>query len=261
MLTRLKPTKLYLDLSIIFTVIFLPSFLFAQNSTSASDKFQEICQVKFNIELRLGDKHPQVLELQKFLNSDERTVIAATGPGSPGQETNVFGQATMTAFLKLQKLFLNLGKDKSLTKTTGSLDFKTRQILNEYCDNYKLGKTKGTNTKTINLNLSRQFIEKIHLEQNVHSATNKFIKIKLSTNENIQRPEKNSIVCDGCNVLSIRKLDNNNYLILIEKNGTQPWEVFVEADKIKNQFGNLNQEASNILKEMGISEGVTQDLQ
>jgi hypothetical protein len=39
--------------------------------------------------------------LQKFLNT-HGFVIASTGPGSPGNETTLFGRATQTALQKYQ---------------------------------------------------------------------------------------------------------------------------------------------------------------
>jgi len=59
----------------------------------------------FSRNLRLGDKGLDVLELQKVLNSDPETKIVSFGPGSPGQETDFFGNLTRTAVLKFQQKY------------------------------------------------------------------------------------------------------------------------------------------------------------
>ena len=49
-----------------------------------------------------GDSGPQVLALQKILNTDTATKIAASGPGSTGNETTLFGALTEAAVKKFQ---------------------------------------------------------------------------------------------------------------------------------------------------------------
>lgn len=53
------------------------------------------------VNLNLGMSHPQVLILQKYLNSNGY-VISAAGPGSPGSETLYFGSLTREALRKFQ---------------------------------------------------------------------------------------------------------------------------------------------------------------
>lgn len=43
----------------------------------------------FNIDLRRGDVHPDVLRLQQYLNSTGFS-LAVSGPGSSGNETRYF---------------------------------------------------------------------------------------------------------------------------------------------------------------------------
>lgn len=62
-----------------------------------------------------------VKELQKYLNANG-FVVAKSGVGSVGKETNYFGAATKTALLKYQKA-------KGL-RQTGMLDEATRVLLN-----------------------------------------------------------------------------------------------------------------------------------
>ncbi len=68
-----------------------------------------------------GMRHADVITLQKFLNS-QGFVIAKTGGGSPGKETNYFGPATKAAMIKFQK-------SKSIAPATGTYGPLTRAAV------------------------------------------------------------------------------------------------------------------------------------
>jgi peptidoglycan hydrolase-like protein with peptidoglycan-binding domain len=57
---------------------------------------------KFKYDLSLGSRNSQVKELQKYLNNNG-FVVAKTGPGSPGKETNIFGELTKLTLEKFQR--------------------------------------------------------------------------------------------------------------------------------------------------------------
>lgn len=57
---------------------------------------------QFTRDLRQGSTGADVLELQKFLNRDADTRVAATGAGSAGMETSFYGPATAAAVSKFQ---------------------------------------------------------------------------------------------------------------------------------------------------------------
>ncbi len=85
---------------------------------------------KFPRFIQKGDRGADVLLLQQILNSDPDTQVAAVGSGSPGNETELFGELTHQAVIKLQKKH-NLGtKYGFFTIYSGTLDDKTRKYLN-----------------------------------------------------------------------------------------------------------------------------------
>ncbi|MEN9604653.1 MAG: hypothetical protein RJB39_338, partial [Candidatus Parcubacteria bacterium] len=76
-----------------------------------------------------GKKSPDVIIIQKLLNSDPATRIAPSGPGSPGKETNLFGIATKAAVIKFQ---LKYGIVKSpRDQGYGVVGPKTKAKMNE----------------------------------------------------------------------------------------------------------------------------------
>lgn len=56
----------------------------------------------FTRDLEIGMTHPDVLELQRMLNTDPATIVSYFGAGSRGQETSYFGSKTKAALAKFQ---------------------------------------------------------------------------------------------------------------------------------------------------------------
>lgn len=80
--------------------------------------------------LNIGDQGPDVLELQKTLNN-LGILVANTGPGSPGQETDFFGDLTARAVAKYQERYADaILTPLGLVRGTGFLGVATRFHMN-----------------------------------------------------------------------------------------------------------------------------------
>lgn len=85
----------------------------------------------FGRNLEKGDRGDDVLALQKFLNANGYPV-AASGAGSPGKETSLFGEMTKSALIKFQQAHAKetLGIHGAKT-ASGYLDAPTRAVIHE----------------------------------------------------------------------------------------------------------------------------------
>ena len=78
--------------------------------------------------LTLGSVGEAVRALQTILNKDPATQVAASGPGSPGNETTRFGALTLQA---VQKFQVKYGLAKPEDPGYGFVGPKTRANLNQ----------------------------------------------------------------------------------------------------------------------------------
>lgn len=88
--------------------------------------------VDFPRDLKLGMSGNDVFVMQKILNSDSATIIASSGPGSPGHEDDLFSAKTLLAVQAFQKLYATelLPDATSSTSTpTGVVTLPTRTKL------------------------------------------------------------------------------------------------------------------------------------
>ncbi|NQV87927.1 MAG: peptidoglycan-binding protein [Parcubacteria group bacterium] len=87
---------------------------------------------QFSRNLKLGDSGPDVLLLQRLLNTNKSTQVAETGVGSLGNETDYFGSLTKSAVIRFQELYRKeVLFPYNLIYGTGFVGVSTRQKLNQ----------------------------------------------------------------------------------------------------------------------------------
>jgi len=116
------------QLPLLFFIAVTVIFFSRDNEALLAQNTAEPAQFLRN--LRLGDSGSDVKVLQKRLNSNNQTIIALSGAGSPGNETDFFGLLTQKAVEKFQ----NLHKDKifataGIRSATGFVGPATRRVL------------------------------------------------------------------------------------------------------------------------------------
>ena len=115
----------------------------------------------FNRYLQKGDSGADVLLLQRVLNTDSATQVAAIGPGAPGNEIEFFGELTKQAVIKLQKKH-DLGTSFGFfTIYSGALDDKTRNFLNSRNIEIDDQSTLNSIYRISNVNPNAPFIENV----------------------------------------------------------------------------------------------------
>lgn len=83
----------------------------------------------FTRDLKLGDRGSDVKKLQEYLNQ-RGFIVAASGNGSPGQESELFGPGTASALKKFQESYAEiLLKPYGLTEGTGFFGTATRNFI------------------------------------------------------------------------------------------------------------------------------------
>ncbi len=96
---------------IIAALLFSSPLVLAQSDHSTTSSNRSAFCFALTRGLKIGVRGQEVLLLQRYLNSDNDTRIAAFGAGSPGNETEYFGPATARAVSKFQEKY----RDEILT--------------------------------------------------------------------------------------------------------------------------------------------------
>ncbi|HUY05457.1 MAG TPA: peptidoglycan-binding domain-containing protein [Candidatus Paceibacterota bacterium] len=85
--------------------LYLPAVALLALSSAVVASAQTTAPRTFATNLSLGSIGIEVTTLQKLLNQDPATSVAATGPGSPGNETDYFGSLTQAAVIRFQEKY------------------------------------------------------------------------------------------------------------------------------------------------------------
>lgn len=94
----------------------------------------QACNYTFTRNLALGDRGPEVQELQEFLNTDPDTQIRLSGGGSPGNETQYFGSLTAAAVSRFQEKYsADILAPIGLSAGTGYWGSSSREKADELC--------------------------------------------------------------------------------------------------------------------------------
>jgi hypothetical protein len=93
-----------------------------------------VCPYTWTRDLKTGATGADVMTLQKFLNANADTRVAATGAGSAGMETSTFGPMTAAAVSKFQVMYrADILTPAGLTNPTGYFGPSTRAKANALC--------------------------------------------------------------------------------------------------------------------------------
>lgn len=117
----------------------------------------------FSQDLDLGATAPDVLALQKFLNTAGYTV-SAFGAGSAGQETDYFGPATKAALARYQA-------SKGITPAVGTLGPITRASINGSVAPATTPTPTGTFTRDLELNMTGEDVRALQQYLNAKGYT------------------------------------------------------------------------------------------
>ncbi len=87
--------------------------------------------VGFSQNYGIGDENIEIRTLQEILNQDPRTQVAASGPGSPGQESTYYGVLTADAVSRFQEVYASeILLPAGLSRGTGYFGSGTRAKMN-----------------------------------------------------------------------------------------------------------------------------------
>lgn len=109
-------------------------FLFSLTTPTEQALAASVCPFAWDRNLRIGMYGNDVKALQQFLNQETKTTIAASGAGSPGNETQTFGPATARAVSAFQELYASdILTPAGLSKGSGFFGTGTRAKANMLC--------------------------------------------------------------------------------------------------------------------------------
>lgn len=129
-------------------------------------------QAFFETKLSPGDTHPDVIKLQKYLNTHGYPV-ASVGIGSPGFETAYFGNRTRDALIRFQNNTPEILTCANTTSAIGVFGYCTRKYVN--------GTDKNTDTSQVLKVLITQLNELIRERDRLLSISPKSKSVSVAT--------------------------------------------------------------------------------
>ncbi|MCB9819468.1 peptidoglycan-binding protein [Candidatus Nomurabacteria bacterium] len=115
-----------------------------QTQLSGSATSSSTCSFTFTRSLGTGSTGADVMNLQKFLNSDPDLVVSLSGAGSPGMESSYYGPLTAAAVSKFQtKYSADILVPVGLSTPTGYFGPSSMAKANALCSTSTGGSTGG----------------------------------------------------------------------------------------------------------------------
>lgn len=126
----------------------------ASTASAALNLPVQSCNYVFTANLKAGMRNAEVRNLQKVLNAYPQTMVAASGAGSVGMETDYFGAATKAAVIKFQNLHMSdVLTPAGLAAGNGNVFALTRAMLNQICNGSTTPTTPTTPTTSGNVSV------------------------------------------------------------------------------------------------------------
>jgi len=99
-----------------------------------TEESTSVCPYTWTRDLSIGVEGADVFKLQQFLNENTDTRVAISGPGSMGNETDTYDEATAAAVAKFQVFYRSdILTPQGLVNPTGEFDPSTRSKANQLC--------------------------------------------------------------------------------------------------------------------------------
>lgn len=225
-----------------FITLFLPFVFF--NLSFFSFTFAYSCpNYFFSTDLAKGSNSRDVKVIQEILNLDKRTMVAMSGPGSPGNETQVFGVATREALKRFQALFIEY-----IGVANGKFGPKTRTSMNAVCKGPFFTNGTGNVFENTEQSTNTDNITPIVAVAGPTTAdSDTTFRAYMAADEAIKTPDLSALIIFGGTASDLRKVSSTTFSFLVtpSTDGAKTITLQFEADKISDLAGNKNEKASN----------------